>query len=475
MPKKQLNISAPWKILIKWLKNMTDKDKFIKDLLKAGYPEDRLEGILKEIAQEDSDKRHYHNLKGISSEIYAFNDLKILQNISLSPKDFILMAKTIDELLEKDKKREEDGFPRRIRLGKLIRPGRGKSKVIVVPTTTEPKFYHDDRVTSDEETSTGGTGEGEEGEIIGEAPAQPEQGEGEGYGAGQGEGAEHDVVSDAFDLGKVLTEKFQLPNLKDKGKKRSFTKFKYDLTDRNRGTGQILDKKATMKKMVQTNILLGNIRPKEHFNPEEMVLSPQDHVYRILSREKDFETQAIVFFLRDYSGSMYGDPTEVVSTQHLFIYSWLVYQYHNNVESRFILHDTEAKAVEDFHTYYRSQVAGGTRSAPAFKLMNKIIENENLAKDYNIYAFYGTDGDDWDTDGIDLISEITKTLTVINRLGITIAKNTYGGTQSKTTIESNIERSGLLTIKPELIKMDSFTATNASENRIIEGIRKLIE
>ena len=102
---------------------------------------------------------------------------------------------------------------------------------MVVPTTTEPKFYHDDSIT-DEEESTGGAGEGEEGEVIGEAPMQPEQGEGEGSGAGQGQGGGHDVISNAFDLGKILTEKFQLPNLKSKGKKRSFTKYTYDLTDK---------------------------------------------------------------------------------------------------------------------------------------------------------------------------------------------------------------------------------------------------
>lgn len=385
----------------------------------------------------------------------------------------VLFAKTIEELLEKDKKREEDGFPRRIKIGRLIRPGKEKNKVVIVPTTTEPKFYHDDSISSDEEDKTGGTGEGQEGEVIGESPAVPEKGEGEGQGAGHGEGAEHDMSSDAFDLGKILTEKFQLPNLKDKGKKPSFSKYTYDLTDRNRGTGQILDKKASIKKIIQTNIQLGNITEEESFDPENLIISPQDHVYRILSREKDYETQAIVFFLRDYSGSMQGDPTEVISAQHLFIYSWLVFQYHNNVISRFILHDTEAKEVPDFQTYYRSQVAGGTRSAPAFKLMNSIIETENLSKDYNIYAFYGTDGDDWDADGKELIGELNKTLKFANRVGITIARNDWGGVDTDTTIERNIKKSGLLKSRPELIRLDSFSASKASESRIIEGIKKL--
>jgi uncharacterized sporulation protein YeaH/YhbH (DUF444 family) len=30
------------------------------------------------------------------------------------------------------------------------------------------------------------------------------------------------------------------------------------------------------------------------------------------SREKDFESQAMVFFVRDYSGSMVGKTTELV-------------------------------------------------------------------------------------------------------------------------------------------------------------------
>ncbi len=49
-------------------------------------------------------------------------------------------------------------------------------------------------------------------------------------------------------LGEYLTEKFELPNLKDRGTRRSLTKYTYDITDKNRGFGQVLDKKATLKK-----------------------------------------------------------------------------------------------------------------------------------------------------------------------------------------------------------------------------------
>ncbi|MEN8210460.1 MAG: hypothetical protein ABFR31_01980, partial [Thermodesulfobacteriota bacterium] len=220
---------------------------------------------------------------------------------------------TLDELLERDRRREEDGFKRKIRIGRIVKPGSGgKDKIIVVPTTVEEKFVHDEIHPGQEQgegESTGGTGEGEEGDIIGEQPVRPEEGEGEngegdGEGPGEGKGGEHELESNAYELGKVLSQDFQLPNLKDKGKKRALTKYTYDLTDKNRGAGQILDKKATLKKIVETNITLGNIPDADDIDTSRFLISPQDLIYRILSREKDFESQALVFFLRDYSGSM---------------------------------------------------------------------------------------------------------------------------------------------------------------------------
>ncbi len=406
--------------------------------------------------------------------LYDYGDLAFLQQFPVGKSPDSLSMQTLDELLDRDKKRELDGFPRRIRIGKIAKPSRDKKEqIVIVPTTTEPKFYHDDSISEeDEEQTTGGTGEGEEGEVIGEEQAQPQQGEGEGQGAGQGEQSGHDVIQEAFDLGKILTEKFSLPNLKNKGKKKAFSKYTYDLTDRHRGFGQVLDKKATLHRVLKTNILLGDVDPEKGINTEDLVINPQDQIYRILSKEKDFETQAVVFFLRDYSGSMQGSPTEAIAEQHLFIYSWLMYQYQNNVETRFILHDNEAKLVPDFYTYHNSAVAGGTNVFPAYELVNKIIEEERLAVNYNIYVFHGTDGDDWDTDGKQAIDAVRKMLTYTNRVGITIARNSWSS--EVTTVEQYFDNSRLLKEKPGLIRLDSFDSQSASEDRIIEGIKKLI-
>jgi len=397
-----------------------------------------------------------------------YNDLAILQG--MKPKQSAHYAlQTLDELLERDKQREKDGFPTKIKLGKIVKPGKGKKgKIIVVPVTSEDKFIHDDKFgMGGMGEGEGGTGEGEEGEVIGEQPLQGE-GEGEDGEAGQEEG-DHSIESKAYELGRILTQRFDLPNLKEKGKKSAVKQYTYDLTDKHRGHGQILDKKATLEEIIETNLGLGNITGnEEEIDTTNLIVSPRDKIYRILSREVQYQSQAIVFLLRDYSGSMYGKPTELVCTQHLFIYAWLLYQYEKLVTPRFIVHDTEAKEVPDFHTYYNLIVAGGTSVYTAFQKVNELVEKENLAKDYNIYVFYGGDGEDW-YDGTETVNEIKKMLTYTNRIGMTIINDGY----NDSAVEKYMRNSGLLETNESLIRMNSLSQ-NATEDKIIKSIIDLV-
>jgi uncharacterized protein len=408
-----------------------------------------------------------------SHPFYGSGDLATLQDAVPSLVSYTAGIRSIDELLERDRLREKDGFPRKIRIGRLIRPGRGgKERFVIVPTTVEEKFIHDRiKTPQEEESSSGGSGEGNEGEVIGEQPVRPEGEEG-GEGAGAGGGESHELEATAYDLGKILTEKFQLPNLKDKGKKSALVRYSYDLTDRHRGFGQLLDKKATLRKLLETNIALGNIPDLGDIDTSRFLIAPSDKVYRILSRELDYESQAMVFFVRDYSGSMDGKPTELVASQHVLIYSWLLYQYAMQVETRFILHDNEAKEAPDFYTYYNSKVAGGTKVAAAYRLVNEIVEKEHLAKDYNIYVFHGTDGDDWDTEGKEAVPELRTILSYASRVGVTVVRQAYLAS-TRSEVENYLEGSKLLADKPDLLRMDVM-GVDAEEGRLIEGIKKLI-
>jgi hypothetical protein len=168
---------------------------------------------------------------------------------------------------------------------------------------------------------------------------------------------------------------------------------------------------------------------------------------------------------------MTGKPTELVVSQHVLIYAWLLYQYEKQVETRFILHDTTAKEVADFNTYYNSRVAGGTMVASAYKLVNQIVEKENLAADYNIYVFHGTDGDDWDSGGKETLPALTVMLGYAARVGITIVAS--GTSPGGTEVERYLKASKLPFDKPSLLKYDVM-AQDADEARLIDGIRKLI-
>lgn len=413
------------------------------------------------------------------SQIYGADELSVLQNLEAEPSHYHAL-KSLDELLERDEQREKDGFKRKISVGRVVKPADGgRNKIVVVPTTVEEKFYHDSRISEDEPEQDGegdgdlgqttGTAEGDEGDVIGEMPLSEE---GEGVGAGHGEGDTHEMGSTAYELGKLLTERFKLPNLKDKGQKKSLTRFIYDLTDRNRGSGQVLDKKQTLKQLIKTNIALERISQGVPFEPQDLMINPRDYIYRTMSREKDKESQAVVFFVRDYSGSMQGRPTELVCSQHVMIYSWLTYQYKEQVESRFILHDTEAKEVDDFYTYHNTQVAGGTKIRSAIERVNKLIEEENLARNYNIYVFYGGDGDDWSSDSEGFVEEVKSLYRVANRVGFTVVQPGYR--KEQTVFEKFLHENDLVGEEfKDVARLDVIDA-ESDDKRLLEGIRELV-
>ena len=409
-------------------------------------------------------KKYINPLNGKRSNLRL--EEVVLNNTSYNPNSAL---QTLDELLERDKQREIDGFERKIKLGKIVKPSEnGSNEIVIVPTTVETKFYHDNSVTTEDE-KVGGTGNEEEGTILGEKSNNPSGDEGDGMGPGSGEEKGHDLNSDAYNLGKVLTNHFNLPNLQQKGVKKSLTQYSYDLTDLNKGFGQLIDKKQTLKRVIKTNILLGNISSNTALDLSKLIHSPQDTIYKILSKEVSYETEALVFFVRDYSGSMQGAASEVVLTQHLFLYSWLMYQYNKKVKTKFILHDTEAKEVDDFNTYYRSNVAGGTQIHPAFNLVNSIIENEQMHLSKNIYVFYGSDGDDWKDNNNTLINEIKKLSNYVNRIGIVVARN--ASSSLPTTLETNLEESNILSELRDKLKLSRVNANDFNEEQIIDSIK----
>ncbi|MBE0598440.1 MAG: hypothetical protein IH614_14330, partial [Desulfuromonadales bacterium] len=52
--------------------------------------------------------------------LYSWNDPSILQRLDKPQPTYTTNIRSIEELLERDRQREKDGFPRKIRVGRLV-------------------------------------------------------------------------------------------------------------------------------------------------------------------------------------------------------------------------------------------------------------------------------------------------------------------------------------------------------------------
>ena len=121
--------------------------------------------------------------------------------------------------------------------------------------------------------------------------------------------------------------------------------------------------------------------------------------YRSWKEEPLPQSNAIIIYMMDVSGSMGTEQKELVRLTAFWIETWLRSQY-QQIEICYIVHDAAAKEV-DQDTFYRLREGGGTRISSAYKLCNAIIDERYPPQEWNIYPFHFSDGDNWgdgDTD-----------------------------------------------------------------------------
>lgn len=87
--------------------------------------------------------------------------------------------------------------------------------------------------------------------------------------------------------------------------------------------------------------------------------------------------------------------------------------------------------------------------------------------------FYGKDGDDWDTDGIELNDNLIRLFPISARVWFTIAKNSWSLNQD-TTLEKNLKNYRIAEKYHKEFRMDTLDADNIDKNRLIESIKILV-
>jgi uncharacterized protein len=232
-----------------------------------------------------------------------------------------------------------------------------------------------------------GSGEGEEGDVVGEGA----EGEGDGQGkAGQGAGR-HIIEVDVSieELAAIMGEELELPNIEPRGEKNIVAKKDKYTKIAPVGPDSLKHFRRTYKRALQRQIAAGT------YNPSNPVVTPQrsDNRYRSWTEDSKPERNAVVVYMMDVSGSMGDAQKEIVRMEAFWIDTWLSSQY-DGLDTRFIIHDAQAKEV-DRDTFFSTRESGGTLISSAYKLCMKMIEADYPPSEWNIYPFHFSDGDNW--------------------------------------------------------------------------------
>jgi sporulation protein YhbH len=285
---------------------------------------------------------------------------------------------------------------------------------IPLPQVHIPHFRY-----GSQESGGVGQGEGEPGAAIGSEA----QGPGTGPGAGNMPG-EHILEVDVTleELAKILGEELELPRIQPRGASMvTSDKSRYSRIRRT-GPESLRHFKRTYKEALKRQMAMGTYDPK---NP---VIIPVKEDRRYLYRKVTHRPQsnAVIVYMMDVSGSMGAEQKEIVRTEAFWIDTWLRYNY-KTTETRYIAHDAAAREIDE-ETFYHLRESGGTRISSAYDLCAKIVDKDYSPEEWNIYPFHFSDGDNWGSDDTQMCVNLLKDklLPKVNLFCYAQVKSAYG-------------------------------------------------
>jgi uncharacterized protein len=282
-------------------------------------------------------------------------------------------------------------FKRFVSQGEMIGKRENEYVKIPLPSIDIPTFRYGPK-----QQGGVGQGDGKPGEGVGEP--------GDGQGQAGDSPGQHMLEAELTieELANILGEKLELPNIKPKGHKNIETiKNKYNGMAPV-GPEGLRNYKASYKNALKRNVVAGT------YDPENPMIVPikRDMKYRTFKPTVKPQTNAVVIYMMDVSGSMGDEQKEIVRLESFWINAWLRKHY-KGLETRFIIHDAAAKEVNE-DTFFRTSESGGTLISSAYKLCQQIIETDYNPAQWNIYPFHFSDGDNWSGEDTKLCTKMLK-------------------------------------------------------------------
>ena len=245
-----------------------------------------------------------------------------------------------------------------------------------------------------------GQGDGNPGDPVAYDP------DAQGQGQAGSEPGEHilEVELSIEELADILAEELALPRIEPRGRKNIIAEKDKYVSIARVGPESLRHFKRTFREALRRQITSGS------YDPNRPEISPikQDKHYRSWRTTFEPESNAVIIYMMDVSGSMGDREKELVRLTSFWIDTWLTSQY-KGLERRFIIHDAQAREV-DQETFFHTRESGGTRISSAYEVCRKMIAETFSPEEYNIYPFHFTDGDNFHDDdekAVALLEEIT--------------------------------------------------------------------
>jgi uncharacterized sporulation protein YeaH/YhbH (DUF444 family) len=210
------------------------------------------------------------------------------------------------------------------------------------------------------------------------------------------------------ELAEIMAEELALPNIEPRGKKNiAAEKDKY-VGIAKTGPESLRHFKRTFRQAMRRQIMSGA------YDPQDPRVWPvkEDKRYRSWRTTFEPESNAVIIYMMDVSGSMGDRQKELVRLTSFWIDTWLMSQY-KGVERRFIIHDADAREV-DSETFFHTRESGGTRISSAYEVCLKLIQEHFSPEDFNIYPFHFTDGDNFRDDDERALKQLEDLLPAAN-------------------------------------------------------------
>jgi len=253
-----------------------------------------------------------------------------------------------------------------------------------------------------------GDGKTKVGDVIGREDQQGQQGQGTGQG-GDSPGQDYyeaDVEID--EIAAMIFADLQLPFLEDKAQRAVPSQTTRFTEIRRTGVLSNLDKRRTILENIRRNAREKGQAKIGGFKKEDMRFKSWEDEIR-------YESNAAVIAMMDVSGSM-GEFKKYIARSFFFWMVRFLRTKYDSVEIVFISHHTEAKEVNE-EQFFTQGESGGTVVSSAYKLALDIIAQRFPPRDWNVYPFHFSDGDNYYSDNEDAVKMADQLIETCNLFG----------------------------------------------------------